>query len=875
MGKTGEIQGKKILTTSAFVTIMQAHTKAVNSMGTIKYCEAYKMNFLNKNSSKIKVGLYHVALFIMLAFIAACSSSGDSGSGAASAIDVSSGTAVTGRIDSIMDEDWYKFDALSGSGYEFKMTPDTLSSATLTLYNANDEVLMSLQVTKSSKIVPLNSATISTSYTWECSANGTYYISVLGNNATGSYSIEVISNGNGENKYYKDNDGDSYGDPEVTITASSQPTGFVANNTDCDDSDATIYPGATEVCGDSIDQDCDGSDKTCDTGGDTTVYTFYADSDSDTYGNPNTTTFSNTNSAPAGYVADNTDCDDSDATIHPGATEICNDGIDQDCDGSDYTTCVGTTTQTYYQDSDGDGYGDSSVSVDDTSKPAGYVLDKTDCDDSDATIHPGATEICDNGVDNNCDGDKDGVNIPNAFATIQEGLDAVTDGCTVFVKAGTYYENLDFKGKSVTLKSVSGAANTIIDGGNKAPVITMNTGEGATTLIDDLTIQNGKGSDLYVDGTLYGGGFLISGASPIITNCIVTNNSADVGAGFFIVANSAPQLSKCDINTNTAADFGGGIAIKASDNVLIAGCDIKSNLAADGAGVFIDSSTTTISKAMIQLNKANSKGGGICVINSATATITDTDIIDNDAQHGAGVYVNSATATIATSNIKLNQALNDGGGINSDASSTVTITDSKIRENDAENGGGVYCNSSTVSISRAYINHNTATSWGGGLYLSGAASSGSTVTNCNIYNNSATSSYSDGGGIFCNSAAPTIVNCTIVNNSASDNGGGIECNTATPVVLNSLFWGNSAANNGNQVSLSGSGGIDITFSNIEGGYVGASNINADPVLDGNNHLSTGSPCIDAGTATGAPTLDIDNESRPNGAGHDIGADELY
>ena len=93
------------------------------------------------------------------------------------------------------------------------------------------------------------------------------------------------------------------------------------------------------------------------------------------------------------------DCDDNDASVHPGAEEICDDGVDNDCSGGDLASEV------WYHDDDGDGFGDEAVQVCGT-QPAGTCDTDGDCDDGDATIHPDAAELCD-GKDNDCDGEID------------------------------------------------------------------------------------------------------------------------------------------------------------------------------------------------------------------------------------------------------------------------------------------------------------------------------------------------------------------------------------------------------------------------------------------------------------------------------------
>ncbi len=128
--------------------------------------------------------------------------------------------------------------------------------------------------------------------------------------------------------------------------------------TDCNDTNPSIRPGATETCDDGIDQDCDGQDLAC----------ACQDADGDGY----------QDSACGG-----TDCNDANGFIHPGASETCDDGVDQDCDGQDLTCGC--------QDADSDGY-------------AAVSCGGNDCSDDNPNIHPGATEICGDGIDQNCDG---------------------------------------------------------------------------------------------------------------------------------------------------------------------------------------------------------------------------------------------------------------------------------------------------------------------------------------------------------------------------------------------------------------------------------------------------------------------------------------
>ena len=207
-----------------------------------------------------------------------------------------------------------------------------------------------------------------------------------------------INEGLATSTYFMDADGDEYGDASSTIDWCALPEGYVSQNQDCDDTDASINPDATEIC-DVFDNNCDGNINEG-----LATSTYFIDADGDEYGDASSTM--DWCALPDGYVSRNQDCDDSNASTSPEVEEICDDGIDNNCNGEVDENCeepTATTTR-YYLDSDGDGYGDPADFVDSTTRPTGYVLDNTDCDDSSATTSPAATEICGDGIDNDCSG---------------------------------------------------------------------------------------------------------------------------------------------------------------------------------------------------------------------------------------------------------------------------------------------------------------------------------------------------------------------------------------------------------------------------------------------------------------------------------------
>ncbi|NRD46125.1 MopE-related protein [Corallococcus exiguus] len=270
-----------------------------------------------------------------------------------------------------------------------------------------------------------------------------------------------VDEGVGAN-WYRDADGDGHGNPSQSTAACGQPTGYVSNSSDCNDTNAGIRPGAPEVC-DLIDNNCDGqSDETL------PKQLWCQDSDGDGLCSPAGHTFACMK--PPGYIAPNNtlDCNDHDASVGGLTTyyrDADGDGFgngqvtaqsclpiaghvtnDDDCDDS--TPSIGAPA-VYYQDADHDGLGNGQASIHACDQPQGYTLNASDCDDTniyigrpsrwfrdldtdgygdpydwhfacsyqadgyvqvaedcddaDSTIRPGAEELCD-GQDNNCDG---------------------------------------------------------------------------------------------------------------------------------------------------------------------------------------------------------------------------------------------------------------------------------------------------------------------------------------------------------------------------------------------------------------------------------------------------------------------------------------
>ncbi|MEQ8763629.1 MAG: right-handed parallel beta-helix repeat-containing protein [Planctomycetota bacterium] len=399
------------------------------------------------------------------------------------------------------------------------------------------------------------------------------------------------------------------------------------------------------------------------------------------------------------------------------------------------------------------------------------------------------------------------------FCTIQEGIDAATDGDTVVVGACTYNENIDFSGKTIALISASGADVTIIDGGNSDTVVRIIGSEGPATLLEGFTITNGR--------AVNGGGILIAGtAAPTIRNSTITGNrGTPYGGGVSCIDSSSPTLELNTITSNSADYSGGGIDFRSTGSGLLLSNTVSGNSidTGNGGGIYSTlSSTLTISGGTITLNSASRNGGGVCAYGSLD--ISDATLMSNSADEGGGGIQSGKALTMSRCRVESNTSGQVGGGVSFQAG---TITDSLIRNNVSSGGGGV----------RISGFNNTAT-----------------LINTLIADNSA----EEAGGIFSNEANLLIVsNCTLANNAATTYGG----IRGTLELSNSIVWGNVPD------QLNGSG--SASFCNVQGDYTGTGNIDADPLFEdpvaGDFHLSLGSPCVNTGNNSDPNLQDTDFE----------------
>ena len=522
--------------------------------------------------------------------------------------------------------------------------------------------------------------------------------------------------------WFADLDADSFGDPESSTRACGRPAQHVEDGTDCDDSSAASYPGATEYC-DTLDNDCDGETDEADAAD---TETFYLDGDGDGFGVDSTTVTGCV--APDGYAAQAGDCDDILDTVNPGASETCNEN-DDDCDGDVDEDAVDATT--WYADEDGDAFGDPSNFVTSCSRPDGHYIDNgEDCDDLNANAYPGGVEICD-GFDNDCDpstSEAGTVSVDGAgvFTTIQDGLDAAVPGSSVAVCEGTWSETLYWETTSLTLWAPAGSEGTTIDAGGAGVALTIDAYGGGSlgTTVMGFTITGGNG--------FYGGGIDASYQQEHLRleDVVLTGNTATYGAGMFGSLSHDTTLVDVEVEFNSA-ELGGGLLL--FRDVIMESVTIVDNDASNGGGgLYAEIATIDATDLFVASNTAE-YGAGFLGLESSLTGGTFSNNTATESAGGVYVYTGSLDSVTVTSN----SASSAGGAYLYDAD----VTNSTFSDNEALDFGGGAVFEGTVTLDTSSITGNTAATTGGGVLVD--VSSSVLLTTCDVSSNTATA----GGGV--------------------------------------------------------------------------------------------------------------------------------
>jgi predicted GH43/DUF377 family glycosyl hydrolase len=430
-------------------------------------------------------------------------------------------------------------------------------------------------------------------------------------------------------------------------------------------------------------------------------------------------------------------------------------------------------------------------------------------------------------------------------------------------------------------KSVS---NPVLSPGTKTdwgdPVVLIYAPDSKSTVLDGFTVRNGYEED--------GGGIYVAASQATIQNCTVMSNTAHGSGGGINVEweGADTTISNTRVISNSAGSYGGGIEV---DN---------------------DALATIVNSEVISNTAIGDGGGGVNVHNGARGIVTNSRILSNTVTQGwgsAGIMIsNDGFATVHSNEIAWNRGIGDSspsGAMRVHASSVVTITHNDIHANTGGGGGGIAATwYSTLNVHSNTIanNQEIAGNGGGGLRLTDQITA---VVDSNVIVNNHTES--SGGGIATDDSNLTMTNNVIAFNTGPDGDGiivwsgsgsgladvdiinntivsnatdAIGVGDGTVLVRNNVLYGHEGDGAINQYGDSTiTSDHNVFWGNawISDVPTGTGDIEVNPLFvdaaSGDFHLQAGSPCINAGTSTGAPAVDI--EGTPRGATPDIGAYE--
>ncbi|MBN1338898.1 MAG: C10 family peptidase [Bacteroidales bacterium] len=425
---------------------------------------------------------------------------------------------------------------------------------------------------------------------------------------------------------------------------------------------------------------------------------------------------------------------------------------------------------------------------------------------------------------------------------------------SIWLAEGTYSEGATGEVFPVNWRSYvsmkgAGIDVTVIDGEDKNHLLFCYDDTGFS--IDSITFREGYGQ--------HGGAIrLEEGSSPAISNVLVTENQATKTGGGIYCKESSPYIYDATISHNYAHEYGGGIMASSSDPTILKALIAHNSTIYGGGGIYATLySDVTLDSLTIYKNTA-ANGGGLCFFFVCNGTISNTLIQENQAPSQGGYN-------------------GTGGGVYISYSSSPDFYNTQVLYNEADyRAGGIYASGAIAStFSNCLVEGNSANS-GGGLYVGGGSSGTTRFYNAIISNNSSLNGH--GGGVYLDGGNQAFYNATITGNAANGwgQGGAVHNQNSNSLFASSILWGNTP----NEINVAG-GSVSAEYCNVEGSYPGAGNIDSDPVFiygsHGPYHLSSSSPCIDAGnpdtTGMSLPVYDFAGNLRIANDTVDMGAIE--
>jgi predicted outer membrane repeat protein len=290
------------------------------------------------------------------------------------------------------------------------------------------------------------------------------------------------------------------------------------------------------------------------------------------------------------------------------------------------------------------------------------------------------------------------IHVPADSSTIQAGINGASDGDTVLVARGHYYENINFLGKKIVLAShfvlkgdTTLISKTILDGGkpdnkDSASVVRFISGEDSSSVIIGFTIQNGSGVLILQPNSYGGGGIICKSSSPKIVRNIIKNNFAYAYGGGIYCQDGSPQIIQNTIMENSTNYFGGGIFCnKASPKIEQSILESNSAKYGRGGGIHCYSATPLVKRNLIFGNTCYLEGGGVCCESSASALIINNTFVWNKSVAGSGIGCIESSSPKIVNNII---SFGEGASLWCDKSSNPFITHNDFWNNAGGNFHG-------------------------------------------------------------------------------------------------------------------------------------------------------------------------------------------